>query len=499
MQRLVLNGTQFASTDKEEADLVMSECLDCIIKHRIASQQSHGSVAVARTLRRDAEQFQAPAESADVADPAGAADSAGAAADHTSERAGASTPPPPAVSNAPPTVNTTHRQSKRKGKQGKKAGSNAGVSFMADPVTPPATPTAAPAGPHATPPANTSSSASSSTSSTAGGADYNSSNISQAERDEVIRKCLLMLDGELNQIRVVLEDGAGLRAKNANILLMKLAAACSKTTQANDVMRAFLILHSYFSSESFYSLDMESIALPDYYDFVEELLAPIPAASRSTYLRYFAVLPHGLSNAFTSNNIVTGYTKSGTGAPPNPRRILTNCPSIVANLTPAEVDTLVQRAYEVAQAAILDGYVGSQSDAYLEEKFGDLLGPVQNMGKDSKSKVVNQWRATLLTDDTTTSELKSRAEMADAEKRAAAEKKAALEAAQAAQAVIKENGGKVTTCDMKPINGCKAVIDESALLSGTTNWWRCTHNKRCKRTFCRDCSVLFAAMHAGSH
>lgn len=176
-----------------------------------------------------------------------------------------------------------------------------------------------------------------------------------------------------------------------------------------------------------------------------------------------------------------------------------NCPSICANLTPAEMDALEARVYEVAQAAILDGHIGSQSDAYLEEKFADLLGPVHNQGKDSKDKVVNQWRATLLTDDTTTDELKTRAAVAAAEKEAAVQKKIAQEAAQAAQAAIRETGGKVVSCDMKPINGCKAVIDETILLAGASNWWRCTHNKRCKRTFCSECAVAFAALHTSSH
>lgn len=154
----------------------------------------------------------------------------------------------------------------------------------------------------------------------------------------------------------------------------------------------------------------------------------------------------------------------------------------------------------MAESAILDGHVGSQTDAYLQDKFSDLLGAVPNNGKDAKGKVLNQWRATLLTDDSTTAELKARAEKAAADKKAAEVKRIALEAAHIAQAAIADQGGKVISCDGKVINGCKEVISEDELLAGGVGcvWWRCSRNKKCKRAFCGTCAVQFAHVHQNS-
>jgi hypothetical protein len=47
---------------------------------------------------------------------------------------------------------------------------------------------------------------------------------------EIIKKALLLLDGEYNQVRMSMEaDGFGTRCHEFDVILMKLAASCSKT------------------------------------------------------------------------------------------------------------------------------------------------------------------------------------------------------------------------------------------------------------------------------
>ena len=62
-----------------------------------------------------------------------------------------------------------------------------------------------------------------------------------------------MCDGETNQIAHVLQQESGLLGLTENdfIDVLKLAASCSKSQQAGDVMKGFAILHAFLVRPSF--------------------------------------------------------------------------------------------------------------------------------------------------------------------------------------------------------------------------------------------------------
>jgi len=107
-------------------------------------------------------------------------------------------------------------------------------------------------------------------------------------------------------------------------------------------------------------------------------------------------------------------------------------------------------------------------------------------------KVVNQWRATILTDATVKETLQERA----AEAAVVQEVKTHKRAAQQTVAQIKASGLKVVRCDGRGVTECTEVLSDVQWSS--SSWWKCP-KKGCKKTFCGKCSVLLNGAHISSH
>lgn len=192
------------------------------------------------------------------------------------------------------------------------------------------------------------------------------------DAEDIIRKILLMLHGEFNKVDDILNNGIGLRAKLSTADIMKLAAACSKTQQANDVMKAFLILHAYFRSNQFYTYDLTKGATPVYMKDIMTMMAPIPKASRDVFQRYFHALEHIVNSAYSTTNILHGYEKCGMAFPPSVDTILKNCPSL-DNLFTDEYAVVRDAVFEIAIEGMVfsaQGEGGTINDATMEKYVG---------------------------------------------------------------------------------------------------------------------------------
>lgn len=159
-------------------------------------------------------------------------------------------------------------------------------------------------------------------------------------------------------------------------------------------------------------------------------------------------------------------------------------------MTPEQFEQLVDRTYHVA-VAVLEGRTGTLSDELLQHHFEEFVGALGADKKETTDKVLNQWRATLLTDSTIDDELQRRAAAAQEERVEAEKRKAAKEAS----AAIKRTRAKVITCDAKGITNCKEVISELNLTGSA--WWSCPTCK--KKHFCNQCDGVFSALHSNSH
>ncbi|KAJ1437692.1 hypothetical protein B484DRAFT_416460, partial [Ochromonadaceae sp. CCMP2298] len=132
------------------------------------------------------------------------------------------------------------------------------------------------------------------------------------EAREVIRKAMLLLDGEYNQIKMSMEEGGfGAQCRQDDVLLMKLAASCSKTQQPNDVMKAFAILHAFFCSEKFRHLNVTNMRRPAYMDQISSITREVPPASRALFHKYFMILDAIAGDAFKPSIIIKGWTAAG--------------------------------------------------------------------------------------------------------------------------------------------------------------------------------------------
>lgn len=311
------------------------------------------------------------------------------------------------------------------------------------------------------------------------------------------KSAVLYLDGEYNQVKVVMEGGAGQFAKEASIILFKLPASCSKTIQPNDVMKSYMILHKFFRSEQFRTFNLATAARPPYMPDVMQILGPIPKSSRDTFERYFLSLPYSFDTAFSTSTVSSGYTKTGVGWPPSVSRILQNFPSIENNFSDAEKDIIVERTYEVAQQGMeltMEGKGGTVSDITMEDKLAEFFGPVHNnSGRSTTDQVLNQWKATILTDENT---IQQQRLVADEKEVAAQRSKEKRIAAQLAK--DQKSAGARQKCDGKVVLMC--LKDEIKKEVGTNrcDWWVCPVAK-CNVAFCGSCSLNLQDLHLKSH
>jgi hypothetical protein len=110
--------------------------------------------------------------------------------------------------------------------------------------------------------------------------------------EQGIRQALLLLDGELNQIKGLTGPRELMyEALQQSIRAAKLAAACSKVTQPADVMKGFMIIHQFLYGVQFCHIDQDKLQRPAYMVQVMSLIKPIDPASRHLYEKYFLTLP----------------------------------------------------------------------------------------------------------------------------------------------------------------------------------------------------------------
>jgi len=103
----------------------------------------------------------------------------------------------------------------------------------------------------------------------------------KAARFEVLKKkIVLYFDGQLNQIESIISLSAEF-CENERLLCVKLAAALSMVTQPNDVMKMFMLLHSWLGSAEFEHFDCDSYAAkPKWMPKVDAMLSRFTPARR---------------------------------------------------------------------------------------------------------------------------------------------------------------------------------------------------------------------------
>ena len=135
--------------------------------------------------------------------------------------------------------------------------------------------------------------------------------------DADLNKMIILFDGELNNLDTLLshtdEELAELK-----IILIKLAAACSKTTQPNDLMKMFMNFHKWYSGEELQSFRAQTFAFkPEYTVFIEEKLDNLTPARRAMYMKHFISLPHAISCSVHVVDVQRGFYDAGI-FPPSP-------------------------------------------------------------------------------------------------------------------------------------------------------------------------------------
>ena len=297
-----------------------------------------------------------------------------------------------------------------------------------------------------------------------------------------IKTAVLFLDGEYNQIK---DGGAGQYARENNMILFKFAASCSKTQQPNDVMKSFMILHKFFRSQQFKNFDVTTALRPAYLVDLQKILAPVPKASRDTFVRYFLSLPFVFDNAFFKSTIMNGYTKTGVGWPFTVDRILRNCPNIESKYA-AEMESIKNHIYEIAATGMqftAVGQGGTILDETMEEHRAEYFGPVHNnSGNRTTEQVLNQWKATILTDEGTIQRQREAMIIKEAAAvRAQIKREQTAKAKENKQATTRVKcGGKIALLCVR--EEFKEVLDKRQ----PTTWWILWHLLSQSETFTRS-------------
>jgi hypothetical protein len=370
------------------------------------------------------------------------------------------------------------------------------------------------------------------------------------EHHEYIR---LLIDGELNQTKLFLpstDDSPSLGDMflKLMILIVKLAAACSKTQQPMDVMRGFLLTHRYYRSTAYSQFDPALAVRPAYMDDVMNvILKDVAPASSRTFERYFLTRENVVAQNFSPAKNSSGWETSGLGAKLDVRQILSTC-TTSGSFSQSQMNSLVEGVYVLAVSGLQkmnNGEGETVADEEMERVLGCILGPVKYEADDSEKtcksskattdKVPNRWRATLLNSPGMTkamgarlqaqhdlllaniakdeerkaaaerkSEEKSRK---DEERKAAAERKSEEQSRKAEEKqVIAANVGnegmtapkrrsktdKLLSCVGAGFLNCQATVLASQLSSATLAWRVCNV---CRKVFCESCAMGFYALH----
>ena len=191
---------------------------------------------------------------------------------------------------------------------------------------------------------------------------------------------LLTFDGDFPQINALLstliEKYAHLR-----IWFWKFPGGCSLTTQPNDLMRSFMIIHGYINGANYQ--ETQTYADPSHLNFVASLLDSIEMdkASVDTYKNFFRQIGVIESNAFRRSVILEGYRIAGIN-PPSVIQILSMCPAW-ANLSTTDAQRVLDAIEVLTVPARLTGIT---DENLLNELIGDI----------AQTEVVNMTNLTIV-------------------------------------------------------------------------------------------------------
>jgi hypothetical protein len=309
-----------------------------------------------------------------------------------------------------------------------------------------------------------------------------------AEVQRIIKKAVLLLDGEFNQMKASMTPGGiGHQAKEADIGLWKLAAACSSTQQPNDVMKAFAILKAFFRNSKSRNMDPAKMPRPPYWRQLQKILENVPAASRRTFEKYFLCLPIIADTAFSVSCVANRWYKAWVCTPPNVKHILLNCPPMRDSITPEQFEEVVASVYTIAASGIQRSQFGEGGgipdelmELHLEKFFGKALD-LQQSQTPVHLRPFNYWRCLEIMGDSTIAEYSRRHAAAEAVLRELEEAKA-----EAAQKRRKKAEGRTCLCACAQFFGYKAKI--RPVDAEAAGWKRCDSGN-CKKPFCLDCAV----------
>jgi hypothetical protein len=182
-------------------------------------------------------------------------------------------------------------------------------------------------------------------------------------------RVVLLLDGEyitLTECLTIFLEEIDAHPELAGWVLLKLAAACSKTQQPCDVSPLFMALKALTKGRL--GVTCEGGDMNQVHWLEEVLLARIPSASRATFVNFLRQAPSLVARALDARNIAQGWQDSGV-CPLDIPKVLAQCPrfdgfshrqskALVAAVTPL---TALMRAR------------GQLTDEQMQEAVGDAL------------------------------------------------------------------------------------------------------------------------------
>ena len=232
------------------------------------------------------------------------------------------------------------------------------------------------------------------------------------DEDADLNKMIILFDGELNNLDTLLSH-TDQELAEIKIILIKLAAACSKTTQPNDLIKMFMNFHKWYSGEEFQSFSAQTFAYkPEYTDFIEEKLDNLTPARRAMYMKHFISLPHAISCSVHVADVQRGFYDAGI-FPPSPERMMERW-CYWDKLTVKEKKYVLDAVKLIAAQMLgssdderfFDLYgisvPGTPCDSYMELLLSPIFGEILRKAKDKKEMtqyVLNRWRWTLITKD----------------------------------------------------------------------------------------------------
>ena len=157
------------------------------------------------------------------------------------------------------------------------------------------------------------------------------------------------------------------------IILIKWAAACSKTTQPADVMKSFLIIRQFLAGRKFqYSCADDSVPRPAWMGTVERILQPMPAASRRVFLKFFHHLPNIAGSAYTPAICAAGFSIPGIYGL-NIKQAMNMYPGWEI-LGEADQNYVLE---QIVEMSILQGHDGTTLDDLMVSRLGHIFGSIE--------------------------------------------------------------------------------------------------------------------------